>query len=119
MTAPQHADIQRIQEQADERAFIGSGRVEKISGMSKATIGRKVKKREFPAPVIQNLDKNGHPCFTRWDLAEVLAWREEQFRKRDQRLTPSDQAQAALLADQRRRFAEMGKRGAAARLKKR
>jgi len=71
----QHANIERLQADADV-AFIALRRVIEISGFCKATITKKIKAGEFPAPVIH--DGN---C-TRWDLGEVLAWREKQFKGR-------------------------------------
>lgn len=60
--------------------FIGIRRVCEIAGFSKASILRRQKRGEFPQPVV--VDGN----VVRYDLAEVLAWRREQFEKREQRL---------------------------------
>lgn len=69
-------------------AFIGIARVKEISGLSKSTILRRIEKNEFPAATISEGN-----C-TRWDLAEVLTWRAEQFRKRDERLKQARAASA-------------------------
>jgi predicted DNA-binding transcriptional regulator AlpA len=69
--------------------LLGIRRVVEISGFSKATILRKIKAGTFPRAVIAEGN-----C-TRWDLAEVMQWRSEQFRKRDERLKHSTEAQTA------------------------
>jgi len=71
----QRVDIERLQADADV-AFISIRRVIEISGFCKSTITKKIKAGDFPAPVIH--DGN---C-TRWDLGEVLAWRDKQFKER-------------------------------------
>ena len=60
-------------------SFIGIRRVIEISGFSKATILRRIKAKDFPCPVIK--EKN----IARWDLEQILLWRDEQFRKRAER----------------------------------
>lgn len=60
--------------------FIGIREVENITGYGKSAIRLKVKSGDFPAPVIQEGN------VTRWDYAEVLAWRDDLIRKRDERL---------------------------------
>lgn len=62
------------------KQFVGIKEAMAISGYSKSAIRLKILSRTFPQPVIR--EKN----VTRFDLAELLAWREEQFRKRDERL---------------------------------
>jgi len=52
------------------QSFIPIRRVLEIAGFSKSTIFRKIYDGEFPAPVIQK------GTVTRWDLAEVLQWRQ-------------------------------------------
>lgn len=69
-----------------DASFIGIRRVIEISGFSKASILRKIKAGMFPRAVIAEGN-----C-TRWDLAEVLQWRSEQFRKREERLKHSTEA---------------------------
>ena len=69
--------------------FIGIRDVCAIAGFSKATILRKIKADKFPRAVIAEGN-----C-TRWDLAEVMQWRREQFRKREERLTQLAEGQAA------------------------
>ncbi len=71
-------------EAVSEIKFIGIRPVCEIAGFSKSTILRKIAKREFPAPVIE--DGN---C-VRWDHAEIMQWRHERFLERAQR-----EAQAA------------------------
>ena len=73
-----------------DASFIGIRRVVEISGFSKATILRKIKAGAFPRAVIAERNT------TRWDLAEVMRWRAEQFRKREERLNKhSTEAEAA------------------------
>lgn len=67
--------------------FIGIRRVCEISGFSKSTILRKEMTGEFPAAVIAEGN------LKRWDLGEVLDWRQARIRERDQRqaFAPVDQ----------------------------
>lgn len=65
--------------QQPETAFIGIARVKEISGFSKSSLLRRIKAGEFPRPVIEEGN-----C-KRWDLAEVMSWRADLFRKRDER----------------------------------
>ena len=60
-------------------AFIRIARVKEISGLSKSTLLRWIKAKRFPSAVI--VDGNS----VLWDLAEVLAWRADAFRKRELR----------------------------------
>lgn len=57
-------------------AFISMRHVREIAGFSKTTITKKIRQGKFPAPVIHEGN-----C-TRWDLAEVLEWRDKQFEDR-------------------------------------
>lgn len=65
-------------------SFIRVARVKEISGLSKSTLWRWIEGDpangvpggRFPAPVI----REGNTVL--WDLAEVMAWRAEQFKKR-------------------------------------
>lgn len=66
--------------------FIGKRRVCEISGFSPATIHRKIKAGEFPSPVIQEKNKKGEIAVCRWDLQEIMAWRQKQFQNRDERM---------------------------------
>lgn len=61
------------------QSFIPVRRVCEIAGFSKSTILRKIDAGLFPAPVIQEGN------VTRWDLAEVLSWREERIKERPAR----------------------------------
>jgi predicted DNA-binding transcriptional regulator AlpA len=79
------------QDKIQPEAFIGIRRVCEISGFSKATINRKIKAGQFPAPVIAEGN-----C-TRWDLAEVMTWRAEQFKKRAARTALPEDHQPATL----------------------
>jgi len=88
----EHANIAELQAQADQVAFISSRKVSAISGYSKSAIARKVKAGKFPAPVI----REGN-C-VRWDLAEVLKWRAEQFSKREERRKAEAAGAEALAA---------------------
>ena len=78
-----------LQEQADARAFIGIRKVCEIAGFSKATILRRIKAGTFPRPVIAQGN-----C-VRFDLSEILAWRAEQFRKREERQAVASSAAKA------------------------
>lgn len=66
-------------QQNPSEAFIGIRRVIEISGFSKSTILRKIGAKEFPSPVIKT------SSMARWDLAEVMRWRDQQFRLRAER----------------------------------
>lgn len=70
-------------------AFIGIGRVQGITGLSRSTIHRRIAASEFPQPVIAEGN-----C-VRWDLAEVMAWRDRQFQKRAERLSQQPEQRAA------------------------
>lgn len=59
--------------------FIGIKEVCRIAGFSKSSILRRIKAGRFPAPVL--VEGN----VTRWDLAEVRAWRAAQFAEREKR----------------------------------
>ena len=72
-----------------DTSFVGIRRVIEISGFSKATILRKIKAGTFPRAVIAEGN-----C-KRWDLAEVMQWRAEQFSKREERLKHVTEGQAA------------------------
>jgi predicted DNA-binding transcriptional regulator AlpA len=74
----EHSNIAGLQAQA-EASFIGIRKVVAISGFSKATIVRYMDKGKFPKPVI------AEGITVRWDLAEVMRWRAEQFKKREAR----------------------------------
>ena len=65
------------------QSFIPVRRVCEIAGFSKSTILRKIDAGQFPAPVIQEGN------VTRWDLAEVLDWRQARIDARPER-TPAD-----------------------------
>jgi predicted DNA-binding transcriptional regulator AlpA len=86
MEEAQRAQLQR---EASAAAFIPIAEVKRISGFSKSTILRMIKRRAFPEPVITEPVN----C-RRWDLAEVMAWRAEQFKKRELRRTESEQPEA-------------------------
>lgn len=81
-------------------AFIGIARVKEISGLSRSTIWRRINGDpskgipggRFPSPTIAD------GRITRWDLAEVMQWREEQFRLRDERLKKARAAAASSSA---------------------
>jgi len=83
--APTGDQVARVQ----EVRFIGIREVCEIAGFSKSSILRKVRAGAFPRAVIAEGNT------TRWDLAEVLQWRSEQFRKREQRLNDSTEARTA------------------------
>lgn len=68
-------------------AFIGTAKVRELTGLSKSTIARRVAAKEFPQPVLHERDKIGRVYLTRFDLAEILEWRRQQFAKRDERLS--------------------------------
>ena len=72
-------------------AFIRIARVKEISGCSKSTIWRWINATpsKFPRPVVVS----GNSVL--WDLAEVLAWRADQFKKRDQRIAEQTQPEQA------------------------
>lgn len=83
------ADLAVLQKESEGAAFIGIARAVQISGLSKRTLLRWIKAGKFPRPVIAEGN-----C-VRYDLAEVLAWRAEQFRKRAAReLIENEQAAA-------------------------
>lgn len=74
-------------------AFIRISRVKEISGLSKSTLLRWIKARKFPAPVLIEKNKEGPKlkagtanAVCLWDLAEVMQWRSDQFKKREQRI---------------------------------
>jgi predicted DNA-binding transcriptional regulator AlpA len=75
--------------EAELRRFIGVREVSSIAGFSKSTILRKIDAGEFPEPVIQpERDSEGKlkgNC-TRWDAAQVYAWRAELLRRQAERL---------------------------------
>lgn len=78
-TQTRAAKVAALQVEADSQAFIGIARVCEISGFSKSSILRKIAAGQFPAQVI----KEGN--VTRWDLGEVLSWRQARIRERDER----------------------------------
>ncbi len=80
----QAANIPALQAQADAIAFIGIQRTREIAGFSKSSILRKIARGEFPAPVIHENN------VVRWDLGEVLAWRRDRIRERDERRAKID-----------------------------
>lgn len=68
-----------ISPDVDPVSFVRIPRVKEISGLSKSTLRRWVKAGRFPRPVIEE----GNTVM--WDLAEVMRWRAEQFKKREER----------------------------------
>ena len=69
--------------------FIGIKTVKEISGLSKATIRRKIIAKEFPPPVIVE------SRLTRWDYGQVLEWRARKFAEQEQRLRAATEKRAA------------------------
>ena len=89
MSAEQEAVVRNQVLAMEEVRFIAMRDVSGIAGFSKSSILRKIAAGQFPRPVIQEGN------VTRWDYAEVMRWRTEQFRKREQRLTLLAGAQSA------------------------
>jgi len=73
----------------DIQSFIPVRRVCEIAGFSKSTILRKIDAGLFPAPVIQEGN------VTRWDLAEVLDWRQARIDARPERAPADGSLQSA------------------------
>jgi predicted DNA-binding transcriptional regulator AlpA len=79
------------QEQSPQQlAFIRIAKVREISGLSKSTIWRWIEATpsRFPSPVV----REGNTVL--WDLAEVIVWREAQFKKRNERIQAQAEARA-------------------------
>lgn len=86
MIAGQEAVVRNQVVAIEQPRFITVREVSGIAGFSKSSILRKIAAGEFPRPVIQEGN------VTRWDFAEVMRWRTEQFKKRDQRFTLAAEA---------------------------
>lgn len=61
--------------------FISIREVERLVGLSKSSIWRRIERSEFPAPAYrERTQKNPEQWgVTRWSLADILAWRESKL----------------------------------------